>query len=159
MQCPMEKEDRFADFTISVARLNKWLQKTKSDAMKAYDLKGAHVLCLYRLEQKQQGSMFSEIVKNCDFDRAFASRILRELNDRGLVYRDGEEGKYKALYFLTNEGKTLMPKLHSIINRVQARIDEGISEADLVVYYRVVDRMLHNMEQISAEADTVLTAE
>lgn len=153
------QEERFTDFTISISRLNKWVQKMKGEAMRAFDLKGAHVLCLYQIAKKPQGVSFAEVAEDCDFDRAFCSRVLRELTDRELVEKQGEEGKYRACYRLTKEGETLMPKLRSIINRVQELLDKGISDGELEVYYRVVNRMLKNMESISENADEVLTAD
>lgn len=153
------QEERFTEYTISISRLNKWVQKMKCEAMRAYDLKGAHVLCLYQIARKPQGASFAEVAGDCDFDRAFCSRVLRELTERQLVEKRGEEGKYRACYRLTKEGKALIPKLRSIINRVQALLDEGISKEELEVYYRVVNQMLKNMEAISENADEVLTAD
>ena len=52
----------------------------------------------------------SEIADNLDINRASASRILRDLKDKGLV-SDVSEGSRTKSYVLTKKGKELLSKI------------------------------------------------
>ena len=142
--------ERFPLFTIRISRLYNLIQKLKTSGMGRFGLKGVDTLCLYQLGL--HGAMgFAEIAQRCDLDPALISRTLSGLTRKGMVLRDGAPGKYKALYSLTDQGRVLTEKISAIISNVQARADRDISPQDLVTFYRVLDRLTVNFEEIAAD--------
>lgn len=148
--------ERFATFTINLSKLNKLIQKLKTNGMGQFGLKSVDTLCLYQLAE--HGTLtFSELAERCDLDGALVSRTLRDLVAKGMVEKDGDPGKYHAHYSLTPAGNTQTGEIIRIIRATQARADEGISPEDLVVFYRVLLRLTENFEKMAAASDTALT--
>ena len=138
--------ERFAIFTIQISRLQKLVQKLKTDGMSRFGLKGVDALCLYQLAQ--QGTMtFAELSEQCDLDPALISRTMAGLSRKGIVRKDG--GKYKGRYSLTPEGAALASQISGIISRIQTQADQGISEEDLLIFYRVLGRLTENLERLN----------
>ena len=96
--------DRFIRLSISLARLQKVIQRIKASGMSRIELKAGHTLVLCRLAAAPEGLHFSELTERCGLDPAMISRVLAELVRSGLVEKRAESGKYNALYLLTNAG-------------------------------------------------------
>ena len=146
--------ERFTTFTIRISRLNKLIQKLKTDGMGRFGLKGVDTLCLYLLGL--EGSMtFGEIAQHCDLDPALVSRTLSGLTRKGMVRKDGEPGKYRTPYTLTEEGRALTQQITSIIHTVQTQADEGISQEELATFYRVLGKLTDNFEQMASPSAAI----
>lgn len=96
-------ENRFENFTVTVLKLNKLIQKIKQYEMKAYGLKAVHVMCLYYLNLNKGGLTASRLAKITLEDKAAVSRALTLLRQKGLVSYapDG----YNERVFLTKDGE------------------------------------------------------
>ena len=144
---------RFTQFTLKINRLHKLILKLKSDGMGQFGLRGADTICLYQLSQADSMT-FAQLVEDCDLDAALISRTLRELVRNGLVAKEG--GKYKASYSLTQEGRTLTAQVTSIIRKVQANADRGVDPKELQIFYRVLEQLTENFQQMAREPATIL---
>lgn len=152
-------DNRFLQFTVRLARLNKRVQALKTDAMGRLGLKAAHTAVLCALAQNQTGLHFSELCTQCDLDGALVSRTLAALRKRGLVEKLGEPGHYNALYTLTEPGAVQTGQMLNAIERGTAAAVQGIEEADLTAFYRVLDRFQQNLDAIQQETDRLFAAE
>ena len=77
--------DRFIRLSISLARLQKVIQRIKASGMSRIELKAGHTLVLCRLAAASEGLHFSELTERCGLDPAMISRVLAELVRSGLV--------------------------------------------------------------------------
>lgn len=94
--------ERFENFTFSINRLYKLVQKIKLIEMKEFDLKAIHVMCIYTLSV--YGTMTaSELIKRTLEDKAAISRAIKLLSEKGFV-RHATEG-YNSSIVLTEHGK------------------------------------------------------
>lgn len=143
---------RFTRFTMTLSRLNKLIQKLKTDGMSPYGLKAVDTLCIYQLEACGEMS-FAEVAERCELDQALVSRTLRELVKNGMVEKQGLPGRYNATYRLTPEGEKRAVEIRAIITAVQTRADEGITPEDLEVFYRVLNRLTVNFEAMTRDPD------
>ena len=84
--------DRFIRLSISLARLQKVIQRIKASGMSRIELKAGHTLVLCRLAAAPEGLHFSELTERCDLDPAMISRVLAELVRSGLVEKRADEG-------------------------------------------------------------------
>ncbi|MBR2296581.1 MAG: MarR family transcriptional regulator [Clostridia bacterium] len=80
----MEKTQRFSSFILSIDRISKNIKRIKDNAMKKYDLRSAHVRCLFNLVKSQDGLNSTELAEACGVDKAFISRVTGELERRGV---------------------------------------------------------------------------
>lgn len=150
--------DRFVEFTIAISKLNKLINKIKSEGMKKkFDLKGVHTLCLYRLMSCDDGLTSAEISESCDLDPALVSRTLSELSKRDLIKKEGQPGKYHARYYLTEKGRQISLELKPIIQSIQKYADTGISEEELAVFYAVLKKLSNNFESLSENLSLIFT--
>ena len=100
--------DRFIRLSVSLSRLQKVIQRIKTDGMNRIELKAGHTLVLCQLDAAPDGYRFSELTERCDLDPAMISRVLADLVRSGLVQKCGAPGNpgelaifYKVLAQLT----------------------------------------------------------
>ena len=55
-------EKIFENFTVSVLKLNKLVQRIKQFEMREYKLKSVHVMCVYYLNEHREGLTASELM-------------------------------------------------------------------------------------------------
>ena len=137
--------DRFIRLSISLARLQKVIQRIKASGMSRIELKAGHTLVLCRLAAAPEGLHFSELTERCGLDPAMISRVLAELVRSGLVEKRAESGKYNALYLLTNAGHDRAARVGAVV------ADEGIDPDDLATFYKVLDQLTRNLEAVDAD--------
>ena len=94
-------QDRFIRLSVSLARLQKVIQRIKTSGMGRIALKAGHTLVLCQLAAAPEGWHFSDLTERCDLDPAMISRVLADLVRSGLVEKCGAPGKYNALYLLS----------------------------------------------------------
>lgn len=139
--------ERFARFTMTLSRLNKYIQKLKTNGMGSCGLKAVDTLCIYQLAK--QGSMsFSQVAESCELDAGLVSRTLRDLVKNGMVEKSGTPGKYNAVYSLTDQGREKSRYIQTVVLKVQEQADRGISPQELETFYRVLDQLTRNFEEI-----------
>ena len=96
-------ENIFENFTVTVLKLNKLVQKIKNFEMQEYGLKTIHVMCGYYLNVHPQGLTAAELAKLTLEDKAAISRALKTLQEKGYV--NYNPNQYNAVIRLTNDGK------------------------------------------------------
>ena len=73
----------------------------------------------------------------------------------GMVEKQGEPGRYRARYVLTEQGSLQTAKIRQVIGLVQENADKNIAPEDLQTFYRVLEQLLNNFEEMSEHYDTV----
>ena len=149
------KDDRFLKFTLSLSRMNKKVQAVKTAGMGMVGLKAAHTAVLYALSGHSEGLQFAEVAAACDLDPALISRTFSELIAAAMVEKQGEPGRYRARYVLTEQGSLQTAKIRQVIGLVQENADKNIAPEDLQTFYRVLEQLLNNFEEMSEHYDTV----
>lgn len=96
-------EKIFENFTVTVLRLNKLIQKIKLHEMQEYGLKAVHVMCGYFLSEHPEGLTASELVRLTLEDKGAISRALKTMREKELVVYS--ENGYNSPIFLTEKGK------------------------------------------------------
>lgn len=140
--------ERFERFTMSLSKLNKYIQKLKADGMRQFGLKGVDTLCLLQLSTHLE-MKFSQVTERCQMDAALVSRTLKGLVQQGMVERSGQPGKYNATYRLTMEGEQTWAQIQGMILDIQKDVDQGIDPAELEVFYRVLNQLTANFAALA----------
>jgi len=137
-------EKIFENFTVTVMKLNKLVNKIKAHEMREYGLKAIHVMCVYYLNENPQGLRAAELVKLTLEDKAAVSRGLALLRDKGYVSYDPD--KYNAVIRLTDDGKKVAD---FITDKSEKAVNAGsvlLSEDERLQFYKSLHCIADNLK-------------
>ena len=77
--------DRFEQFSFIISGIYRKLQKIKRDEMIKRGYKGAFAQYLATLSRYEEGLTSTELCEICDKDKAAVSRIIAEMEEKGIV--------------------------------------------------------------------------
>ena len=130
-------EERFAAFTVLIAKINRNIRRIKTEEMAEFHLKGPHVACLYHLTTA--GPLTAgELCDRCDEDKAAISRSLDFLEKEGYLVCDSSARKrYRSPLRLTEKGEATGRRIMEKIDRiVRLRPDGGGAGRDVSRAFR-----------------------
>ncbi len=141
---------RFEIFILSIHQIYRCIQKIKSQEMIALGLKGTHVMCLFHLNQKEEGLTSAELVILCLEDKAAISRAIRDLSQKGLLtFADSSPQKrYRAKLKLTLEGRRIADKMLVLIEDMVTKGGLGLTEEERSIFYKALDTISHNLNNL-----------
>lgn len=144
---------RFEKLTIGVTRIYKTIQKIKKTEMSTLGLKGTHVMCIYYLSQCADGLTAADLCNMCVEDKASISRILSELQTKGLIHYElpQNEKKYRARAKLTEAGRQAAAEVEALILRAVSVGGEGLTGDERDVFYQTLFQIAENLEKAFGE--------
>ena len=129
-------QERFETFTVLINRISRNIRKIKNQEMAEYNLRSAHVSCLYYL-YSSGGLTSTELCEKCEEDKATISRALDFLEKNGFLYCETENTKrYKSPLKLTEKGAEAGKKIAGKIGSVLETISRDLPEEDRIAFYR-----------------------
>ncbi len=139
-------QERFETFTVLIAKISRNIRKIKSFEMAEFDLKAPHVSCLYYL--LRDGTLTSkELSDLCDEDKAAISRSIDFLETRGyLVCNSDAKKRYKARFFLTEDGKKIAAKITEKIDGILSFVGKSLEEKERQRFYDDLKSVSDNLE-------------
>ena len=146
-------EERFKTFTLLTTNIVRSIRKIKTGEMVDYDLKSQHVSCLYYV-YKEKSLTAKEICELCDEDKANISRSIKFLEERGYVTYESKRAKrYLTPVTLTDKGVEIAKYISDRIDEVLLQSSLGISEDELVSFYRCLAKINDSLQRISDQYD------
>lgn len=143
-------QERFETFTVLINRISRNIRKIKNREMAEYNLRSAHVSCLYYIYSLDIATA-TDLCERCEEDKATISRALEYLEVNGFVTRDAESAKrYKSPVFLTEKGREAGKKIADKINGVLDTISGGLTEEERAAFYRSLSIISESLEAVSA---------
>lgn len=137
-------EKRFENFTVTILKLNKLIQKIKLYEISGYDLKAIHVMCLHCLNANPSGLTASELCKLTLEDKAAISRALDVLREKDYVeYVSG----YNSIIRLSDEGKKLAEVIYK---RSAVAVEAGgknLTDGEREAFYKALHSIADNLEK------------
>ena len=127
-------ENRFETFTVLVSRISRNIRKLKNQEMSEYNLRSAHVSCLYYL-YASRGLTATDLCERCDEDKATISRALEYLEANGYLEPEAER-RYRSPLVLTQKGEETGRIIADKINGILEQISGGLTEAERLDFYR-----------------------
>lgn len=143
--------NRFAQFTGAISAIHRDIQKIERDEMEKYGLKGAFAQYLLVMDRHPDGITAAALCEECDKDKAAVSRILSEMEAKGLVLRNTGDGPYRARLSLTESGKEAA---RFVCQKAIAAVElagEGLEDGDRKVFYAALGLIAGNLQAISRE--------
>lgn len=140
---------RFEQFTSIISALCRDVQRIEREEMEKQGLRGAFAQYLLAISLHPEGITASELCEACDKDKAAVSRIIGEIESKGLLERENEGvGQYRAKLRLTAEGQAAAAFVRERISVVVALAGEGLSDEDRKVCYHTLEQISANLQRI-----------
>lgn len=141
-------QERYKNFTLLIAKINRCIRKIKTEEMSEFNLKSAHVSCLYYLYT--MGSLTSkELCDICEEDKAAISRAVDHLENEGyLKSRTKVNKRYKCPIELTEKGHEVGRYLAERVSGIIAVSSAGISDEEREVLYRALSIISEKLQQV-----------
>ena len=102
---------------------------------------------LYHLQQEDRITQ-KELADRCRIDAAAMSRNIDKLEGLGLLVRESNPDCRRSFSIcLTEKGYKEAMEIRKVFEQFEEIVSEGISQADIDVFYRVMENMCVNLER------------
>lgn len=146
-------DERFETFTVLLNRINRNIRKIKNKEMANYELRSPHISCLYYLYISKELTS-KELCEHCEEDKATISRSLDYLEKNGyLVCKTKSKKRYNAPFELTDRGMRAGKRIADKIASVLDEISTGITPEDREVFYRTLNIISENIDNVAKSYD------
>jgi DNA-binding MarR family transcriptional regulator len=141
--------DRFEQFSSFISGIYRSIQKLEREEMVKFGLKGAYAQYLVVMNRRNEGITSAELGEICEKDKAAVSRIVAEMEEKGLLTRVAPGGNlYRAQLFLTEKGTEAA---QFVARRAQIAVEkagEGLNDADRSRFYSALGLISSNLQDI-----------
>ena len=142
-------KERFETFTVLINRISRNISKIKNQEMAEYNLRSAHVSCLYFIYRAGEITA-TELCEKCEEDKATISRAIDYLEKNGFVTCEIQNGKrYKSPLVLTEKGAIIGKKIGDKIDSALDQIGIGLSDAERTEFYRILSIISNSLEKVA----------
>lgn len=146
-------QERFETFTVLINRISRNIRKIKIQEMAEYNLRSAHVSCLYYLYSTENLTA-TDLCERCEEDKATISRALDYLEQNGYLTGESRNTKrYKNPLVLTEKGCLVGKKISEKIDGVLEQTSVGLSEEELVAFYRSLSIISERLEAVAQNGE------
>ena len=146
-------KERFETFTVLINRISRNIKKIKNQEMAEYNLRSAHVSCLYYI-YKLNGATATDLCERCEEDKATISRALDFLEENGYLTCDSQTAKrYKSVLILTEKGNIVGQKIANKIDGVLETVSGGLSEEERIAFYRSLSIISESLDAVSKNGE------
>ena len=143
---------RYEVLSAAISSMYHDIQKIERVEMARFGLKGPHAQCLLALRRYAGGLTAAELCDICDKDKAAISRTVAELQEAGMVHREGP--RYRAKLLLTEQG---MAAAEAVSCRALVAVEKagaGLEDGQRQVFYQVLDLISRNLHAICKDGLT-----
>lgn len=145
--------NNFEKFITVISKINRYIQKIERNEMVKRGYKGAFAQYLAVLKRCEDGLTSSELCDICDKDKAAVSRIIAEMEEKGLIEREKKNVRsYRSKIVLTGKGKEIANYVEERSKAAMAVVSKGVmDENQRDVLYSTLDILYRNLQKISEE--------
>ncbi len=144
---------RFEQFSYVISGIHRQIQKIERAEMIKRGYKGAFAQYLATLHRYEEGLTATELCEICDKDKAAVSRILAEMEEKGLVEREKKVVRtYRSKITLTEKGRETAEFVAARAKlAISAVSDEVMDEQQREVLYSTLDALYKNLRKVVEE--------
>jgi len=142
--------DRFEQFSFVISGIWRCIQKIERDEMEVRGFRGVYAPFLASMSRRPEGVTAAQLCDLCEKDKAAVSRIVTEMEGKGLIIKQGDKG-YRTQLYLTDAGREAAD---FVCRRAEAAViaaGEGLTEEDRRIFYRALNLIAANLHEISRE--------
>lgn len=142
--------NRFARFSLAISEIDRCWHKLAAEVMAKYDLNSPHAVYLNTLYEHKDGVTAARLAELCCKNKADVSRMVSILEKKGLVKREAiGDNLYRAKLLLTEEGTIAAGHVRQNAARAVELAGAGLSDADREVFYRCLEQITSNLQDLS----------
>lgn len=142
--------NRFEQFTSAIAAITRDVQRIERDEMEKHGLRGAFAQYLLAMSRHPEGITAAALCEVCDKDKAAVSRILSEMDSKGLLMREtGGGSQYRAKLFLSPTGQEAADFVKERASIAVELAGAGLSDEDRKTFYAALGLIAANLQSIS----------
>ena len=142
--------DRFEQFAYSISNIYRHIMKIERDEMEKYGLRGSYVQYLVAMTRFPEGITSAKLSEICDKDKAAISRIVSEMENKGLVTRETDKNNmYRAKLVLTEEGQNAARFVCERAEKAVTAAGMGLGDDDRKIFYGALAIFEANLRRIS----------
>lgn len=146
-------QERFKEFTVLVANINRCIYKIKAEEMSDFNLKSSHVSCLYYI-YRENSLTAKELCDVCGEDKANISRAIKYLENDGYLLCDSKTRKrYQSPLKLTEKGREIGKYIVQKIDAVLNYASEGLSDEHRRILYQSLNLINDNLNKFCERYD------
>ena len=146
-------KERFETFTVLINRISRNIRKIKNQEMAEYNLRSAHISCLYYL-YTTRGATATDLCERCEEDKAIISRALDYLETNEYLTCESKNVKrYKSPLILTEKGNEVGKNIADKFSGVLDVISDGLTEEERVAFYRSLSIISGCLEAVSKNGE------
>lgn len=144
---------RFEQFTMVISGINRYIQKLERNEMIKRGYKGVFAQYLAVLKRFEDGLTSTELCEVCDKDKAAVSRIIAEMEEKGLVSREHKNIRtYRSKIVLTEKGRNTADYVAERAKAAISAVSDGVmDENQREVFYSTLDVLYKNLQKVSRE--------
>lgn len=142
--------NRYEKFSTYIAGAYRYVQKLEREEMEKYGLKGAYAQYLHAMRRSPEGVTSSQLCDICDKDKAAVSRAVAEMEEKGLIFREGKN-PYRALLKLTETGKNAADFVCERAEIAVREAGKGLSDDARAIFYTSLEIIASNLQKICKE--------
>ena len=140
--------------TMLFDKIVRGMKKDITEDVSEFGLTTAHVPYLLALNLNDGQSLVS-MSHFLEMDRANTTRVIKNLEDRGLVISDRHYmGERNAHIFLSEEGRKVSSELFRHMVRLNERYFSGIPESEILHVKNILIKMFQNISRMMKEEDS-----
>ena len=118
--------------------------------MAEYDLRSAHISCLYYLFVSDVQTA-TDIVEKCEEDKATISRSLEYLEKEEYIIRRGK--RYNSIIELSEKGRKTAEEIAARIHHVLDEVSFDFSDEQRTILYESLFKIADRLEEIQKRID------
>ena len=142
--------DRFEQFSYSISNIYRHIMKIERDEMEKYGLRGSYVQYLIAMTRYPEGVTSTKLSEVCDKDKAAISRIVAEMESKGLITRESDKNNlYRAKLVLTEEGKKAADFVCERAEKAVTAAGMGLGDDDRKIFYGALAIFEANLRRIA----------
>lgn len=139
--------ERFEQFTFAISSVYRNVQKLERDEMEKQGLKGAFAQYLLAISRHPEGITAASLCEVCDKDKAAVSRILTQMEAKGLVERESDS-QYRAKLRLTPAGEEAAAFVRQRASAAVELAGKSLSDEERKVFYAALEQLCASLQQI-----------
>ncbi|MBE6584522.1 MAG: MarR family transcriptional regulator [Ruminococcaceae bacterium] len=141
---------RFEQFSYSISSIYRLILKLEKEEMEKCGYRGSYALYLSIMSRYPGGITATRLGELCDRDKAGISRIINEMEEKGLVHREcHKDNFYRAKLVLTAEGRKAASFVKQRAVIAVSAASQGLSEEDRRTLYAALYIIEENLKKIS----------
>ncbi len=143
---------RFERFSVAISEISRYWHKLTSEEMEKHGLKSAHGIYLLALARFEEGLTAPQICEICGKDKSDVSRMMKIMEDKGIVTKDGGyHNRYAGTFRLTEKGSTIAEHIRRRAGMAVELAGAGLTDEHRTIFYDALDSITEKMRELSQD--------